>query len=79
VRSCKGCHYFARQVHTSTQKLQTIPITWPFVLWGSDLLGPFKTVSRGFTHLIVTIDMFSKWIEANSVATIGSKHVVSVV
>jgi hypothetical protein len=45
-------------------------------------LGPLGTLQNsvpGFTHLIVTIDMFSKWIEANYMATIGSKHAVSVV
>jgi hypothetical protein len=44
VRSCKGCQYFARQVHTPAQELQTIPISWPFAVWGLDLLGPFKKV-----------------------------------
>jgi hypothetical protein len=29
IRSCKGCQYFARQIHVPTQELQTIRITWP--------------------------------------------------
>ncbi|XP_034580837.1 uncharacterized protein [Setaria viridis] len=64
VRTCKGCQFFVRQTHLPAQALQTIPITWPFTVWGLDLVGPFKKVPRGFTHLLVTVDKFSKWIEA---------------
>ena len=46
-----------------------IPITWPFAVWGLDLVGPFKKAG-GFTHLLVTIDKFTKWIEARPISTI---------
>jgi len=32
VRTCKGCQYYTRQTHLPVQELQTIPITWPFVV-----------------------------------------------
>jgi hypothetical protein len=60
VRSCKGCQFYAKQMHLPAQALQTIPITWPFVVWGLDLVGPLQKASGGFTHLLVTIDKFSK-------------------
>jgi hypothetical protein len=31
-------------------------------------------VTRGFTHLLVTIDKFSKWIEVRPLAKIRSEH-----
>ncbi|XP_022683482.1 uncharacterized protein LOC111257706 [Setaria italica] len=37
VRICEGCQFFARQTHLPAQALQTIPITWPFTVWGLDL------------------------------------------
>jgi ribonuclease HI len=40
VRSCRGCQFYVRQTHLPAQALQTIPITWPFVVWGLDLVGP---------------------------------------
>ena len=40
VRSCEGCQYYARQTHLLAQALQTIPITWPFVVWELDMVGP---------------------------------------
>jgi hypothetical protein len=76
VRSCKGWQYFARQIHASAQGLETIPITWPFAVWGLDLLGPFKKAPRGFTHRLVMVDKFTKWIEARPLAKIDSKKVV---
>jgi ribonuclease HI len=40
VCSCQGCQSYARQTHLPAQALQTIPITWPFAVWGLDLVGP---------------------------------------
>jgi ribonuclease HI len=63
VRSCRGCQFYARQTHLPAQALQTIPITWSFAVWGLDLVGPLQKAPGGFTHLLVAIDKFSKWIE----------------
>jgi hypothetical protein len=63
VRSCRGCQFYARQTHLPAQTLQTIPITWSFAVWGLDLVGPLQKAPGGFTHLLVAIDKFSKWIE----------------
>jgi hypothetical protein len=52
-----------RQTHLPAQALQTIPITWPFAVWGLDLVGPLQKAPGGYTDLLVAIDKFSKWIE----------------
>jgi hypothetical protein len=48
-------------------------------MWGLDLLGPFKKALGGFTHLLIVIDKFTKWIEARPLAKIISKQAVSFV
>ena len=53
-----------------------IPITWPFVVWGLDLVGPLKRAPEGYTHLLVTIDKFIKWIEAEPISMIKSEQAV---
>jgi hypothetical protein len=58
------------------QTLQTIPITWPFAVWGLDLVEPLKKAPGGYTHLLVTVDKFSKWIEVGPITKIKSKQVV---
>jgi hypothetical protein len=63
VRTCRGCQFYTRQTHLPAQALQTIPITWPFAVWGLDLVGPLQKAPGGFTHLLVAIDKFSKWNE----------------
>jgi hypothetical protein len=43
-------------------------------VWGLDLLGPFKITPGGLTHLLITVDKFTKWVEAKPLAKIGSKQ-----
>jgi ribonuclease HI/transposase InsO family protein len=77
VRSCQGCQFYARQTHLPAQALQTIPITWPFAVWGLDLVGPLQKAPRGFSHLLVAIDKFSKWIEVRPLTSIRSEQAVA--
>jgi hypothetical protein len=56
VRTCEGCQFYARQTHLPAQALQTISITWPFAVWGLDLVGTLQKAPRGYTHLLVAID-----------------------
>src|SRR3954468_24738425 len=39
VQCCVGCQLFAKQSHMPPTALQTIPITWPFMVWGLDMVG----------------------------------------
>jgi transposase InsO family protein len=77
VRTCQGCQFYARQTHLPTQALQTIPITWSFAVWGLDLVGPLQKAPGGFTHLLVAIDKFSKWIEVRPLNSIRSEQAVA--
>ena len=50
--------------------LQTIPITWPFAVWGLDMVGPLKGGShKKKKYMLVMVDKFTKWIEAKPVKT----------
>jgi hypothetical protein len=77
VRTCQGCQFYARQTHLPAQALQTIPITRPFAMWGLDLVGPLQKAPGGFTHLLVVIDKFSKWIEVRPLNSIRSEQAVA--
>ena len=43
---------------------------------GLDLVGPLQKAPGGFTHLLVAIDKFSKWIEDRPIGKIRSEQVV---
>jgi transposase InsO family protein len=77
VRTCEGCQFYARQTHLPARALQTIPITWPFAVWGLDLVGPLQKAPGGYTHLLVAIDKFSKWIEVRPLNSIRSEQAVA--
>jgi hypothetical protein len=77
VRTCEGCQFYARQTHLPAQALQMIPITWPFAVWGLDLVDPLQKAPRGYTHLLVAIDKFSKWIEVRPLNNIRSEQAVA--
>jgi hypothetical protein len=40
VRTCEGCQFYACKSNLPAHVLQTIPITWPFAVWGWTLSGP---------------------------------------
>jgi hypothetical protein len=77
VRTCQGCQFYARQTHLPAQALRTIPITWSFAVLGVDLVGPLQKAPVGFTHLLVAIDKFSKWIEVRPLNSIRSDQAVA--
>jgi hypothetical protein len=76
VHTCKGCQFYAWQTNLPTQALQTIPLTWPFAVWGLDMVGPLKKAPGGFTHLLIVVDKFTKWIEAKPIVKPSSQEVV---
>jgi transposase InsO family protein len=77
VRSYRGCQFYAKQTHLPAQALQTVPITWSFAVWGLDLVGPLQKAPGGFTHLLVAIDKFSKWIEVRPLTSIRSEQAMA--
>jgi transposase InsO family protein len=47
-----------------------------FAVWHLDMVGPLRQASGGFTHLLVAVDKFSKWIEARPIVNICSEEAV---
>ncbi|XP_065026133.1 uncharacterized protein LOC135650583 [Musa acuminata AAA Group] len=68
-------HFGACQEHARTPRQPAIPLNpvtcaWPFAQWGLDLLGPFPPASGQQKYIIVGVDYFTKWVEAEPLATI---------
>ena len=40
------------------------------------MVGPLKKGPGGFTHLLIAVDKFTKWIEAKPITNIRSKEAV---
>jgi hypothetical protein len=64
---------YSKQTHMPTTTLHTIPITWPFTVWGLDMVGLLKIAPLGFMHLLVAVDKFTKWVEAKPIRKLDGK------
>ena len=54
-----------------------IPPSWPFAVWGVDILGPFPRAVGGYRFLYVAVDKFKKWPEVTPVENITKKSAVA--
>ncbi|XP_057248169.1 uncharacterized protein LOC130590168 [Beta vulgaris subsp. vulgaris] len=70
VKKCDKCQRFAPVINQPANDLQPILNPIPFAQWGMDIIGPFTPASGGRKFLIVGIDYFTKWIEAEPTAKI---------
>ncbi|XP_057757888.1 uncharacterized protein LOC130976943 [Arachis stenosperma] len=79
VKTCDKCQKHAPSINIPAEQLHQSVISWPFNQWGIDILGPFPTAPRQMKYLVVAIDYFSKWIEAQPLARITSSQMISFV
>jgi len=64
-----------RLAQGTPEELRSIYNPWPFHTWGIDILGPFPLAIRQMKYLIVAIEYFTKWIEAELVGQITAHRV----
>ena len=64
-----------RLAQGAPEELRSIHSPWPFHTWGIDILGPFPLAIRQMKFLIVAIEYFTKWVEAEPVAQITAHKV----
>jgi hypothetical protein len=76
VRACDKCQRYAELHHSPGEPLKTVMSPWPFYMWGVDILGPFPASQGQVKFLLVAVDYFTKWIEAEPVATISAEQVI---
>ena len=50
-----------------------------FTQWGLDILGHFPIVTKQMKFLVLGIDYFTKWVEAEPLAKITQQNVKNIV
>ncbi|XP_025616571.1 uncharacterized protein [Arachis hypogaea] len=72
VRKYVKCQENANFHKAPTTKFSILTSSRPFSHWGVDLLGPFPVGPAQLKYLIVAVDYYTKWIEAEPLASISS-------
>jgi ribonuclease HI len=75
VKTCDKCQRFANIPRAPPEEITPMTSPWPFAQWGLDIMGPFPVGTKQARFLVVAIDYFTKWVEAEPLATITEKNV----
>ena len=70
VRKFKVCQEHAKISHLPSEPVTSITSPLPFQQWGLDILGPLPIRRSQCKFIIVVVDYFTKWTEAEPLATI---------
>ncbi|XP_073153919.1 uncharacterized protein [Henckelia pumila] len=76
VKTCEGCQRFGNFSHKPEAELQPMWSSCPFDQWGMDIVGPFPVGLGQKKLLLVAVDYFSKWVEAEPLARITEEAVL---
>ena len=79
VKVCDQCQQFSNVPRQPPEYLTLMMALWPFAQWRLDILGPFPLGTRQMKFLVVGIDYFTKWVEAEPLASIMQQNVKSFV
>ena len=79
VKVCDQCQQFSNVSRQPSEYLTLMMASWLFAQWGLDILGLFPLGTRQMKFLVVGIDYFTKWIEAEPLASITQQNVKSFV
>ena len=70
VQKCDKCQWFAHVPRQPFEQLSPVISPWSFAKWGIDLIGPLLMVRAQAKFVVVAIDYFTKWVEAEPLSTI---------
>ena len=75
VRKCDSCQRYGNVQRVLGERMTAITSPWPFTQWGIDIMGSQPQGKKQVKFLLVTIDYFTKWVEAEALATITEAKV----
>ena len=75
VKVCDQCQRFSNIPRQPSEYLTPMIAPWPFAQWDLDILGPFPIGTKQMKFLVIGIDYFTKWVEAEPLASIMQQNV----
>ena len=75
VKKCEKCQRFGNVQRLPAERMTMITSPWPFAQWGIDIISPLPIGKGQVRFLLVAIDYFTKWVEAEALATITEARI----
>jgi hypothetical protein len=76
ITKCKDRQFFQKQTTKHANPLQSIDLSWPFAIWGIDIMGILPGAPGGFIFLFFAIDTFTKQMKPMPVVNITQEAAV---
>ncbi|XP_075645282.1 uncharacterized protein LOC142616288 [Castanea sativa] len=70
AQRCEQCQVHAPMIYQSAGNLNPVCSPWPFTCWGLDIVKPFSRATGNRRFVLVAVDYFIKWAEAEALANI---------
>ena len=70
VRKCEQHQKHAPLIHQPAGYLNSVNSLWPFAHWGLDILVPFPRAIGNRRFILIVVDYFTKWAEAEALVNI---------
>ncbi|XP_022880798.1 uncharacterized protein LOC111398075 [Olea europaea var. sylvestris] len=75
VRKCDACQRHGNLIHIPAEQQTVVFGVCPFFQWVMDILGPLPLSKGQRKFLLVAVDYFTKWVEAEPLATITTTKI----
>jgi hypothetical protein len=60
IKKCRDCQFYQKQMKKHANPLRPADVSWPFIVWGIDIVGVLPRAPGGFRYLFVEVDTFTK-------------------
>ncbi|XP_047151560.1 uncharacterized protein LOC124823412 [Vigna umbellata] len=72
AQKCVSCQKHGNVFNAPATELHGVVSPWPFAQWRMDIVGPFPIGRAQKKFLLVSVDYFTKWVEAEPLASISA-------
>ena len=80
AKRCHACQVRGDFIHQAPGHLRYTISSWPFEIWGMDVIGPIiPPLSKGYQFILIITDDFFKWAEAIPLREVKASDVVKFV
>jgi hypothetical protein len=70
IKKCRDCQFYQKQTMKHVNPLRPIDVSWPFAVWGIDIVGILPRAPGGFRYFFIGVDTFTKWMKVVLVVNI---------